>query len=373
MPNIANSRNLHQASAQWARRPDDQRFCSIPEFIAANRALKQHSRAVVVSSRKLQVAPKPGHELTHLEISGPNSHPYAPTHHAFGQLSSLVKAPAGYLRTLPAPMAADCLNYGLQHARDVEDVGVLITAGVEGDEYYQENTLRAATGPNYGRVWNLEIGQMLFERFGDGVRGPWKVPGEFGKDVPITKANTTIYGSDRDCFIFLADEQRRIELPDRRAGRSGSFARGFFTFNSEVGDRSLGIAFFLFDYVCCNRIVWGATEYQKVTLRHTSGAPDRWLSECVPVLSEFAEGSAKPVLQAIEDARAKRIDDVKEFLAKRFTKALAEKAMAIHQDEEGRPIETQWDAVTALTAVARHIPHQDARVALEQDAGKLLN
>jgi hypothetical protein len=26
---------------------------------------------------------------------------------------------------------------------------------------------------------------------GDGVTGPWKVPGEFGKDVVVTKANTT--------------------------------------------------------------------------------------------------------------------------------------------------------------------------------------
>ena len=43
-----------------------------------------------------------------------------------------------------------------------------------------------------------------------------------------------------------------------------------------------------------------------------------------------------------------------------------------HELEEGRPIETRWDAVVAATAVARGIEHQDERVALERRAGDLL-
>jgi hypothetical protein len=31
--------------------------------------------------------------------------------------------------------------------------------------------------------------------------------------------------------------------------------------NSEVGKTTLGAGFFLFDYVCCNRIIWGADQY----------------------------------------------------------------------------------------------------------------
>jgi Domain of unknown function (DUF932) len=149
----------------------------------------------------------------------------------------------------------------------------------------------------------------LVERFGDGVSGQWRVPGEFGDRVTVTKENTTLYASDRDMFVFLADEENRIELPNRRAGRMGSFARGFFVGNSEVGKSSLFAGFFLFDYVCCNRIIWGADQYTEVRIRHTKGAPDRWLEEVTPVLQEYAEGSAKPVVQAIEDARSKRVDD----------------------------------------------------------------
>jgi hypothetical protein len=39
------------------------------------------------------------------------------------------------------------------------------------------------------------------------------------------------------------------ELPNRRAGRLGSSARGFFVWNSAVGKTALGAGFFLFDYV----------------------------------------------------------------------------------------------------------------------------
>jgi hypothetical protein len=80
-------------------------------------------------------------------------------------------------------------------------------------------------------------------------------------------------------FVFLADEERRIEIPNRRNGQPGSLARGFFVWNSEVGNTTLGAGFFLFDYVCCNRYVWGADQYTEVRIRHTSGAPDRWIEE----------------------------------------------------------------------------------------------
>ena len=94
----------------------------------------------------------------------------------------------------------------------------------------------------------------------------------------------------------VADEENRIELPCRRAGHSGSFARGFFVWNSEVGKATLGAGFFLFDYVCCNRIIWGADQYTEVRIRHTKGAPDRWLEEVTPVLREYSQASAKPAV-----------------------------------------------------------------------------
>ena len=93
-----------------------------------------------------------------------------------------------------------------------------------------------------------------------------------------------------------------------------------------------------------------------------------------PVLTSYANGSAKPVQEALAAAQAARIDgDVEDFLANRFGKRLAPMLMATHEAEEnGRPIETLWDATTAVTAYARSIPHQDARIELETKAGELI-
>ena len=46
---------------------------------------------------------------------------------------------------------------------------------------------------------------------------------------------------------------------------------------------------------------------------------------------------------------------------------------AAHEREEGRPIETLWDAVTGVTAYAKTIEHQDNRVGIERLGGKLLD
>lgn len=263
------------------------------------------------------------------------------------------------------PIAADCLNYGLQYKRQIEDVGVLLQRN-------GSDMLRAATGPRYGRIWNADVVGGLVDRFGDGVSGDWRVPGEFGKAVAVDKANTTLYASDRDMFVFLADETHRIEVPNRRDGKSGMMARGFFMWNSEVGSSTFGLATFLFDYVCCNRIVWGAAEYQELKIRHTASAPDKYLDEMRPALTAYANATASGVVKAIEDARARRLDNVDDFLATRFGKRLVEPMKVLHAAEEGRPIETLWDATTAATAYARSIAHQDARVDLERRAGEVM-
>jgi hypothetical protein len=356
---------LMQASRQWATRPHDQRFTSLHDLLAFSRHQREMSGASVLSSRRLTAVPDDIDPRKGLLIETANTRA-EPTHFSFGQLASLIGAPAGYLRELPAPLVADCLNYGLKIGRDVEEVGILTTFKGDGTE------LRAATGPRYGRVWNADVAEALVERFGDGISGDWRVPGEFGRDVVVDKSNTTLFAGDRDMLVFLADENYLIEVPNRRAGTTGAMARGFFVWNSEVGAATLGAGFFLFDYVCCNRIVWGAQDYTEVRIRHTAGAPDRWLEEVVPVLTEYAEASAKPVMQAIEDARSKRLDDVDKFLSERFGKRLAADLRSVHEHEEHRPIETLWDVTTAATAFARNIPNQDKRVALEREAGKVM-
>lgn len=349
---------------QWATRKNDERFLNLLDMETHFGKLRDNSKAVVAANRSLRIIPKDDELLI-----GRGEQEAVINEWAFSQIASLSGAPAGYMRTLPAELAADCLNYGLKYVRDVEEIGLLVSRnGVDNANL----SVRAATGPRYGRVWNCDIVRSLVSRFGDGVSGDFRVPGIFGQQVAVTKENTTLYAGERDMFVFLCDEINRVEIKNRRNGKSGSMARGFYVWNSEVGAATLGAAFFLFDYVCGNRIIWGMEEFREMRIRHTVSAPHRWLEEVSPIIDEYRDGSERPVISAIEHAREKRIDDVNEFLANRFGKNMSKVLIERHQKEEDRPIETLWDAVTAATAYARDIPNQDSRVAFERAAGKIM-
>jgi hypothetical protein len=69
-----------------------------------------------------------------------------PTHWSFGRLAQLAGAPAGYLRQLPVTLAAINLQWGLADKNDRVQVQTLTDAQGRFTE------LRAATGPEYGRI-----------------------------------------------------------------------------------------------------------------------------------------------------------------------------------------------------------------------------
>lgn len=365
-----NPTTLHAASRQWASRPSDERFTSLLDMQEHFRQVRLSSRELIISSRKLTAMPIDG-TTRELTIMGPSGVTYAPTHWTFGQLAGLADSPAGYLRELPAPIAADCINYGLHFKRPVADIGILLRRSPDG---LPEGTMQAATGPRYGRVWNSQVVDALVSRFGDGITGDWRVPGEFSQHVNVTKGNTTLYASDRDMFVFLADEDHRIEIANRRDGEPGTLARGFFVWNSEVGASTLGIGTFLFDYACSNRIVWGAREYKEIRVRHSAGAPDRFIEEVAPALHAMSTSSTANLQAHIKAAQNTLLGDrLADFLSTRFGARTVPLLHDIHMDEEHRPIESLWDIATAVTAYARGIPNNDRRIELERDAGKVLD
>lgn len=373
--------NLHQCANQWASRPADQRYTSLTEMAEKARRIKETSESRVLSTRDLIAVPGESAGISdpygeRLVLQSSNGEQTAPTHWAFGQLATRAGAPAGYLRNIPAPLAADCINYGLQQ-RDVEEIGML-THNADG-----VRVAAAVTGPNYGRIWNSTILNAVVRRFGDGINGKFRVPGEFGQRVEVTKENTTLYMGDRDFFIFLADEENRIEFPGERRKTAwngtdirAGLARGFFLWNSETGAQTFGVAQFLFDYACSNRIVWGAQDYKEIVLRHTKGAPHRFIEDVAPALERMAESSPDEPLALIKSAQQKEIGDkerVADFLAKRFSKSQVAGIAAAHMREEQKPIETLWDAVTGVTAFAKTVDYQNERVAIEREAGKILS
>jgi hypothetical protein len=141
---------LMQASHQWRSRPDDERFVSLDDMKEHFDRIRVESRQMVSTTRRIEARPA-GDDNAGMELLVDKiDEPVNPTHHAFGQLAQLAKAPAYYLRTLPSPIAADCFNYGLRFKREIDDVGLLT-------HHNGSHTLRAATGPNYGRIWNADV------------------------------------------------------------------------------------------------------------------------------------------------------------------------------------------------------------------------
>jgi hypothetical protein len=134
----------------------------------------------------------------------------------------------------------------------------------------------------------------------------------------------------------------------------------------------LKIKTFLFDYVCANRIVWGAHELDEISIRHTASAPDRFIEEAAPALLAYASASASSVSDVLRSAQSAKLEKVDAFLAARFGPRVADRIKAVHVTEEGRPIETVFDAVTGATAYARSIPWTSDRVEFEELAGEML-
>lgn len=366
-----------RVSSEWFSRPDDEKYLSLSELYASVKGRAERSKTRTVESAAIRVeAHRDDPEKLALVLPDAEA-PVAPTHWSFGQLASLVSAPAAYLRQLSAPLAGINLQYGLTNHR-AEQVKTMEVAN-------GRTELRAVTGPDYGRIYDHELVAAVRRIAGDGVGDTrWKVPGVldwstgvYNPMVDVTKDTTTLYASDRDVFIFLVDDMNPIEAGTLPDGSPDLFFRGFYCWNSEVGAKTLGIASFYLRAVCQNRNLWGVEDFQEITIRHSKYAANRFAHEAAPALASFADSSPQPFIQGIRSARervvARSDEDRTDFLRKRgFSKAETAKIVETVLAEEGRPPESVFDFVQGITAVARSKPQQDARLVMETRAKTLL-
>jgi hypothetical protein len=375
---VGRGERIGRVSSEWFSRPADERYLSLSELARSVRDRADHSRTRVVESALIHVeANRNDPERLALILPGIDT-AIAPTHWSFGQLASLVGAPAAYLRQLPAALAAINLQYGLTSNR-AEQIKTLET-----DDGRTE--LRAVTGPDYGRIFDAELVEAVQRIAGNGTGDTrWKVPGVldwstgiYNPRVDITKDTTTLYASDRDVFLFLVDDLNPIEAGRLQDGSPDLYFRGFYCWNSEVGAKTLGMASFYLRAVCQNRNLWGVEDFEEITIRHSKYAANRFAHEAAPALANFANSSPLPFVNGIKAARerivARTDEDRTDFLRRRgFSKAETGRIIDTVLAEEGRPPESIFDFVQGITAVARDKPHQDARLDMEAKAKKLLD
>lgn len=366
---------LTKASRQWATRPDDQRFPTIQALFdaAKTRALRSAEREYKLGDLRVEPC---GDDLL---VASPKG-AAAPTHWAFGQMCTRVGAPAGYLRKLPATLAAECLNTGLQDpTRRGDEINALVAANGHGPE------LHAMTSGKYARIWNWEIAGALlalqerqpwwtfptaFKRAGGAaVDRAW---GE-SREMPVA------FASDHDMFVFLCDYEHGISVP----GQDTPLARGFWIENSEVGAGAVHVTTFLFDFVCCNLLVWGAEDVREIKIRHVGNARHRALEtgDMARALKAFAEQSAHRDEERIARAQKLLIADTREDVISRLfatrslglAKETIEDAVIVSEETPryGDP-RSVWAVANGLTEVSQRRGYADERAQIDRAAGKVL-
>jgi Domain of unknown function (DUF932) len=358
---------IYSAANQWATRPEDERFTSLEEMYNAAKAAREMSVEKERKFSDLRVEAQ-GDDMS---LVGKAGVPAKIAHYAFGQLANRIGAPAAYLRSLPATLAAQNLNFGLKEK--VTGLASLLfhklASGV--------GVLRAVTSDSYERVWNHEVIARLIdlsqrERLQAGRTTMGGDSNPDGLDLN-GKASRALYASDHDMFAFLMGEQRIVDPVGQ-----GMF-RGIIVANSEVGDRSLMIQSFLFREVCWNHIIWDASNVIEVKLRHVGEIRSRWMTAQAQI-RQYLNSST-----SIEQAKFKQLraqiagtkDEVLDTLFGKRALGLSRKALeasfeAVVPAEDGDP-KSVWGFAQGVTRYSQTQPYADERFALDRAAGKLID
>jgi hypothetical protein len=158
---VSRGQRIGRVSSEWFSRPADERYLSLSELFGAVSGRAERSRTRTVESAAIRVeANRDDAERLTLLLPGEEV-PLAPTHWSFGQLTTMIGAPATYLRQLPAPLAAINLQYGLSSHR----AELIKTLEVEEGRL----ELRAVTGPDYGRIFDHELVAAVQKIAGNGT------------------------------------------------------------------------------------------------------------------------------------------------------------------------------------------------------------
>lgn len=366
------SRNISIASQQWWTRPNDERFLSLEALhqMTLNRANRSQVEIEECEMLKVVGEEKAGGKLS---IVSPTFGEMEPTHWAFGQLCSRAHVPAKWAREI-APhyggpqLASYALNYGLRMLAEKDSLQVMALK----DDASGVIDMRCLTGRDYGRIYDHRVVEAVMH-VNEQSGNRWHIPSaSYAATNPLRA--TTLYGCDSDVFVFLVDEKNPIII--QADGRERRLHRGFIVSNSEVGKGAFYFMTFLYDFVCDNRTIWGAEQVRELSIRHTSGGPDRFEREAAPMLTKYAETSVVQIEQtmkrAVEMQIGKSDEDVVNWLqAQSFTKKEAQRAVESAHMEEG-DARTLWQIINGGTASARAIPHTDDRLVVEKRFSSLL-
>lgn len=392
---------LYQASKEWTTRPNDERFWTLDEMHAATVANRTASSESVVDLSSTRVVPM-GHKGVTLELGGSagdelferyGDRRASLTNWSFGQLSRMIGAPAKYLQNLPSELAASCIEEGLRRYRQENDSlrHSLVHMG-------ESPRLKAMTSDRYRRVWNDEIVSRLGHLHAEGWRvAPARPHGHDSKTRIATKddvidwgvesalsimegdtiAPAGLYASDHDMFAFMVNPEVVIDNGLNPHG----MRRGTMIRQSEVGECSIWKLDFLFDMVCGNHIVWGATNVSETRIAHKGDSVQKRWQAAIRSISDYAYSGAREQEQKISKAQTFMLgsdrDEVVDFLfgKRMLSRRIAREAYDLADDYRGvhGDPRTAWGIVSGLTRLSQKSAYADKRTQIDITAGKILS
>jgi hypothetical protein len=394
--------NLFGANKQWATRPPDERFSSLAEMLAA--CLGYYESACEASAPFDTLKAKAVEE--EVRVTGSEHLEADLTFWAFGQLARLASAPAAYMRELPAALAAECVNFGLQRRTSSAPIELLFHKKANEDGHLKlpgataiapsPLVLRALTSKKYTRIWNWEVVERLIRLQEQGWRVPPARPACEGQpgartatdeDVLDAKGSLSInvgdliapaglYASAHDMFAFLINEKSRLD-----DGTEQGLSRGIFFENGEVGDKALRSTTFLYRHVCGNHIVWDASNIIKLHIRHVGKARQKF-SDFVLDLKKYANSAVSLDERKIKKAQTRRIAATKREVLDRLFKLLHQSISLEQLDAafdlagdhtriDGDPL-TYWGMAQGISRLSQQTSFLDERTRLDRCAGKVL-
>lgn len=383
--------NLMKASDNWSSRPMDQRFWTLEDMYAATLANVSAAREATVKNGDLRVEVVDND----IQLVGRTGNPARLTNWAFRQLSGRAKAPAGYLESLPATLAAQNLNHGLKANLGDQNEPTKLLLHDNGGYF-----ARAVLTTKYTRIWNSDIVERLLPLQDSGWMTPPARPhssGEFADDL-LTGDNTVLrratkqqaaisltvqegdiigpaglYASFEDMFAFMIHPDRVID-----DGSKGGLMRGFFVWNSEVGKSSFGVMKFLFRGVCGNHIVWNAQDISEISVRHVGSANENAFEHLAVELKKYADSTSGDDEKRVKICREFKLgpnpEKVLDFIFQKnlLGKKQAQQAMdAVAPEQDGDPL-TAWGYAQGVTRLSQKEINTDKRVMLDRAAGRIL-
>ncbi len=366
---------MQSAFSQYYSRPDDETFTNFPDWSANIHGRNANSSAQEIPTNNLEfqsmkdmglcqaISHTPDFENDQELALVVNNNPVAMTNYGFSSITSRI-APGGgrYLKTLPAPIAAQALNYSAQTYPKEELLGLF-----RGHDTHDE--FRAFTSTQYGRIWDSQIVDAVSNMLQD--HPEFTNPPTWKKDQDGNTVMGGLYASDRDMYGIFIDGGSIVDAGwNSLRQQHDTLHRGFIVSNSEVGHASFELQMFLFRAICGNHSIWGQEQTKTIKIRHNVNAPDQFAEQAVPLIMNHAQASVSGLETGIKKAKEHRIPveegEVAKWLQTQgYTAVQARNGVLLAKSEEGK-CDTFWDIHQGLTAYARQMTHMDSRTALEK-------